>query len=75
MASPRLLRRPLAVFTLLGVVSTVAFTAAGVDLGLVEVGAKVVVAGLGIGEQVPDDGQDRVADRDDGPALAEPPRV
>ncbi len=41
-----------------------------VDPRFVEVGPEVVVAGLGVGEQVPDDGQDRVADGDDGAALA-----
>src|SRR6266511_2616138 len=36
-----------------------------VDAGLVEVGAEVVVADLGVGQRVPDDRQYRVADRDD----------
>src|SRR3954463_5096743 len=39
----------------------------------VEVRAEVVEVGVGVGEQVPDDGQDRAADRDQGllgPAAA-----
>ena len=48
----------------------VAFPTPRVDLRVVVVGAEVLVPGVGVGEQVPDDGQDRVADRDDGPALA-----
>jgi hypothetical protein len=32
--------------------------------------AEVVVAGVGVGEQVPDDGEDRVADGDDRASLA-----
>jgi hypothetical protein len=43
----------------------VTFPAHPIDLGLV-VGAEVVVVGLGVGEHVPDDGQERVPDRDDG---------
>ena len=34
-----------------------ALTVRGVGSGVVEVGAEVVVAGLGVGEQMPDDGQ------------------
>src|SRR5258706_2171298 len=41
-----------------------------VDAGLVEVWAEVVVAGCGVGQQMPDDGQYRVADRDDGALFA-----
>lgn len=41
-----------------------------VDAGLVEVGAEVVVADLGVGQRVPDDRQYRVADRDDGALFA-----
>jgi hypothetical protein len=41
-----------------------------VDAGLVEVGAQVVVAGFGVGQQMPDDRLYRVADRDDGALLA-----
>ena len=37
---------------------------------VVVVGAEVVVAGVGVGEQVPDDGEDGAADRDDGLQLA-----
>jgi len=36
----------------------VAFAAFGVGTGLVVVGTQVVEAGLGVGEQVPDDDQD-----------------
>src|SRR5512132_227191 len=54
-------------FELTGEVALVALLVA---VGLVEVGAEVVVAGLGVGEQVVDDGQDRVADGDDGAFLA-----
>ena len=48
----------------------VALLAVGVDAGVVEVGAEVVEAGVGVGEQVPDDDQDGAADRDDGLLLA-----
>ena len=41
-----------------------------VDAGVVVVGAEVVEAGVGVGEQVPDDDQDGAADRDDGLLLA-----
>jgi len=41
-----------------------------VDLGGVEVGAEISVVGLRVGEQVPDDGADRVAHRDDRALLA-----
>ena len=51
----------------------VAFLALRADAGVVELGAEVVEAGLGVGEQVPDDDQDRAADRDDGLLLAPPP--
>ena len=54
----------------LELVDEVALVALVVDARFVEVGPEVVVAGLGVGEQVPDDGQDRVADGDDGAALA-----
>jgi hypothetical protein len=40
---------------------------------VVEVGAQVVEAGLGIGEQVSDDDQDGAADRNDGSLLAAAP--
>jgi hypothetical protein len=41
---------------------------------VVEVGAQVDKAGLGIGQQVPDDDQDGASDGDDGPLLAAAPR-
>ena len=44
----------------------VALGALRVDPGVVEAGTEVVIAGLGIGQQVPDDDQDGAADRDDG---------
>jgi len=43
----------------------VALGAVGVDAGVVEAGAEVVVAQVGVGQQVPDDDQDGPADRDD----------
>jgi hypothetical protein len=48
----------------------VACLAVRADAVVVEVGAQVVVAGLRIRQQVPDDDQDRAADRDDGLFLA-----
>jgi hypothetical protein len=54
----------------LELVDEVALVALLVDARFVEVWTEVVVAGLRVGEQVPDDGQDRVADGDDGAALA-----
>jgi hypothetical protein len=44
----------------------------GVDVSVVVVGAEFVEAGVGVGEQVPDDHQQGPADRDDGllPAAA-----
>jgi hypothetical protein len=48
----------------------VRLAALGVDPGGVAVGAEVVVVGLRVGEQVPDDGEDRVAHRDDRAFLA-----
>jgi hypothetical protein len=50
----------------------VAFAASLVDVGPVEVGPEILVAGLRVGEQMPDDGQDRVADGDDRAFLAAP---
>src|SRR3954447_3382892 len=44
----------------------------------VEVRAEVVEVGVGVGEQVPDDGQDRATDRDQGllgPAAAGQPSI
>ena len=48
----------------------VALLAVGADAGVVELGAEVVEAGVGVGQQVPDDDQDRAADRDDGLLLS-----
>jgi hypothetical protein len=48
----------------------VAHLAAVADPGVVEAGAQVGVAGIGVGQQMPDDDQDRAADRDDGFVLA-----
>ena len=48
----------------------VALLAVGVDAAVVEVGAEVVEAGFGVGQQVPDDDQDGAADGDDGLLLA-----
>src|SRR6266487_2836606 len=48
----------------------VAFAASLVDLGPVEVGPEILVAGLRVGEQMPDDGQDRVTNGDDRALLA-----
>ena len=45
-------------------------TAFGVDTASVVVRAEVVVAGGGVGEQVPDDGEDGAGDRDEGFELA-----
>jgi len=53
----------------LELVDKVALVALLVDARFVEVWTEVVVAGLRVGEQVPDDGQDRAADGDDGAAL------
>src|SRR4030095_10744947 len=44
----------------------VALGALRVDPGVVEAGTEVVIAGLGIGQQVPDDDQDGAAHRHDG---------
>src|SRR6266511_3119807 len=48
----------------------VTLAASLVDLGRVEVGAEISVVGLRVGEQVPDDGEHRVAHRDDRAFLA-----
>jgi len=55
----------------------VAFAAFGVDAGVEEVRAQVVVAGVRVGQQVPDDDQDGAADGDDGAlgAAAAPRRA
>src|SRR5215216_4005769 len=58
-------------FELADVVALLAF---GVDAGVVEPGAQVVEAGVGVREQVPDDHQDGAAHRDDGPLGAAPSR-
>jgi hypothetical protein len=55
---------------LLELADQVAFLALLVAVGLVEVGTQIAVAGFGISQQVPHDGQDRVADRDEGALLA-----
>lgn len=47
--------------------------AVGVGLAGVPDGAEVGVAGLGIGEQVPDDDEDGASDGAPGPAAAEAP--
>ena len=55
----------------------VALAAVGVDAGGVEVGAEVDEAGIGVGQQVPDDDQDGPADGDVGlggaAAAGDPP--
>jgi hypothetical protein len=48
----------------------VALGAIGVVGGVVEAGAEVVEAGVGVSQQLPDDDQDGAADRDDGPLGA-----
>jgi hypothetical protein len=48
----------------------VALAALGVDPGVVEARAEVLVVDGGVGQQVPDDDQDGAADRDDGPLGA-----
>ena len=55
---------------LLELADQVVFLAVPVAVGLVEVGTQIAVAGLGVGQQVPHDGQDRVANRDKGALLA-----
>ena len=52
----------------------VALAALDVGAGVVEAGSEVVVVGVRVGQQVPDDDQDGAADRDDGPLGATPPR-
>ena len=48
----------------------VALAALSVDAGVVEARAEVLVADGRVGQQVPDDDQDGVADGDDGPLGA-----
>ena len=48
----------------------VALAAPAVDSGFVVAGSEVLVADGGVGEQLPHDGQDGVADGDDGAFLA-----
>jgi hypothetical protein len=48
-------------------VDVVADGALGAAAGVVVVRAEVDEVGLGVGQQVPDDGQDGAADGDDGP--------
>jgi len=50
-----------------------ALFAVGADAGVVELGAEVVEPCLRVGQQVPNDDQDRAADRDDGLFLAPAP--
>ena len=57
----------------LELVEEVAGLAVAVDSAGVVVGAQVMEAGGGIGEQVPDDHQDRAGDGDQGLALADAP--
>src|SRR3954451_2980500 len=55
-----------------------ALAAFGAEPVGIEVRAEVVEVGVGVGEQVPDDGQDRAADRDQGllgPAAAGQPSI
>src|SRR2546423_7589420 len=54
-------------------VDQVAGLAVAVDAAGVVVGAQVTEAGGGIGQQVPDDHQDRAGDGDQGFALADAP--
>ena len=51
----------------------VALLALSVDAGVVEAGAKIMEAGGGVGQQMPDDDQNGAADRDDGSLGAAPP--
>jgi len=48
----------------------VADLSAGADSGVVEVGAEFAEAGIGVGQQVPDDDEDGAADGDDGFLLS-----
>lgn len=48
----------------------IAALCADVEVGVVEPGAQVAEPGVGSGEQVPDDDQDRASDRDDRFLLA-----
>jgi hypothetical protein len=48
----------------------VTLAASLVDLRRIEVGAEISVVGLRVGQQVPDDGEHRVAHRDDRAFLA-----
>ena len=52
----------------------VALGALGVDVGVVKAGAQVVVAQVGVGQQVPDDDQDGAAHRHDRFLGAAAPR-
>lgn len=51
----------------------VPFLAFRADAGVVEVGAQIDETPLGVGQQVPDDGEDGAADSDDGSLLAASP--
>jgi hypothetical protein len=55
---------------LLELADQVGLLGVGVAAGLVEVGTQIAGAGLGVSQQVPHDGQDGVADRDEGALLA-----
>ncbi len=48
----------------------VAFLAVRSDPGVVEAGTEIVVADVGLGQQVPDDDEDGTADGHDGAFLA-----
>ena len=54
---------------LLELADQVAFLAVPIAVGLVEVGTQIAVAGFGVGQQVPHDGQDRVANPDEARCL------
>ena len=58
---------------LFGLSDEVGFPALPGDPGVVVAGTEVVVGGVGIGEQMPDDGEDGVAHSDDGAAFAAAP--
>ena len=55
---------------LLELADQVVFLAVPAAAGLIEVGTQIAVTSFGVGQQVPHDRQDRVADRDQGALLA-----
>ena len=55
---------------LLELADQVVFLAVPAAAGLIEVGTQIAVTGFGVGQQVPHDRQDRVADRDKGALCA-----